>query len=343
MQSRRNSNPRMAPGQVPGQAPRASRGRSFVSVRTASSGRERRTSINTHDRADTTIALTQTQKAEMAVAIIASLTIRSRPSHKDASWSSLSQAIGDCLHSSASSASSPQGPRRFSRHFNILGLNMNFRALLDLVFTRSFWSLETMGKFSFALLQGFFIFILSFLIILPRMLVLILAGVLYFLPECIFRCLPTIATTPVRQSRRYVTKIGQGAEQRIEMRLAATKKDRGSGEAVIVTYRGGLGQKCPLSEFLSVYDILLLVTQDLHYVDIENLGRVSRGVREAVMPQQSIHHRMNVFRKYTCQTPDRESSIAECWVCYKQSPRLDHFFTWRTVRHTVEAATIAAS
>lgn len=175
-----------------------------------------------------------------------------------------------------------------------------------------------MTQFSFALLKGFIFGLFSCLIVLPRLLGWILAGILYFLPESIFRCLPMSIKTPVRQCRRYVTKIGQGAGQRVEIKMIASKKQREAGELAMLAYRAGRGQKCPLSEFLSVYDILLLVTQHLHYVDIEVLGLVSKSVREAVIPHQDMVHRLSVFEKYTCQNFNRGGMSAKCWVCYKQ-------------------------
>ncbi|KAH9877884.1 hypothetical protein J1614_003101 [Plenodomus biglobosus] len=96
--------------------------------------------------------------------------------------------------------------------------------------------------------------------------------------------------------------------------MIASKKEREAGEVAMSTYRVGRGQKCPLSEFLSVYDILLLVTKHLHYVDVEVLGLISKSVREAVIPHQDIVHRLSVFKKYTCQNPNRGGMSAKCWI-----------------------------
>ncbi|KAF2031147.1 hypothetical protein EK21DRAFT_63917 [Setomelanomma holmii] len=150
---------------------------------------------------------------------------------------------------------------------------------------------------------------------IPKGLVILLVGILWFLPECIFRCLPLSFKSRIRFGRRYAVKTALGAEQKTELGIMdmknyyeQTKRQR------MARYQGGSGEPSPLSNFLNVYDMLMVITEELHYSDVMNLSRVSKSVREAVLPAHDIDRRLQTFRRYTC--PGGHKSY--CWLCDTQ-------------------------
>lgn len=162
---------------------------------------------------------------------------------------------------------------------------------------------------------------------IPRGAMLLSWALGVILPEYIFRCLPQWIQTPVRYGERQVVKAGLGVVQETEMQVTEVTtgvkhriRARENGK-----YAGGDGEQTPLAEFLGIYDMLMLVTEHLHYIDINNLSRVSKSVREAVLPEQDFERRMKVFKLYTCSTtPHKE----QCWTCNNQvcavSPSSSH-------------------
>ena len=151
---------------------------------------------------------------------------------------------------------------------------------------------------------------------IPKGVAFIIAGVLYFLPEFIFRCLPLSFKSKVRLGRRYAVKGGLAVEQKAELEIMELKdmyKQRKRQD--FMRYQGGGGEQSPLSNFLGVYDMLIAVTEHLHYSDIMHLSCVSKSVREAVLPAHDLDHRLATFKRYSCS---KRSSKQECWICDKQ-------------------------
>ncbi|KAH7083679.1 hypothetical protein FB567DRAFT_604714 [Paraphoma chrysanthemicola] len=149
----------------------------------------------------------------------------------------------------------------------------------------------------------------------PKGIALLVVGFLWSLPQCMFRCLPLSIKSPVRFGRRYAVKSVLGAEQKaelgiMEMKTVYEQKKRQH----MPCYQGGGGEPSPLSNFLSIYDMLMVVTEELHYTDIMNLSRVSKSVREAVLPAGDLGRRVQAFRRYTCHGAQRTL----CWLCDKQ-------------------------
>ncbi|PVI05325.1 hypothetical protein DM02DRAFT_96424 [Periconia macrospinosa] len=138
-------------------------------------------------------------------------------------------------------------------------------------------------------------------------------GLLYGPFVLFFRCLPISVKSRVRFARRCGIKTGQGIRQKSAMQMEAVKKAIKSPEEKPQII---MSNETPetLAEFLGIYDMLILVCQDLHYVDIANLGLVSKSVREAVLPTDSRIYRTMHFKRYTCQRRDRK----QCWVCRNQ-------------------------
>ncbi|KAF1847114.1 uncharacterized protein K460DRAFT_383614 [Cucurbitaria berberidis CBS 394.84] len=151
----------------------------------------------------------------------------------------------------------------------------------------------------------------------PTALLMLVTGILYGLPECILRCLPACIRRPMRHGRRYALKAGLGVGQKMEMQMTELKTEfmhaRGP-EINKARYTGGGGKQSPLSEFLSIYDLLMLVAEQLHYLDVVNLSRVSKSVRESVLPAHDFDRRMHVFRTYTCEPSEKST----CWTCSNQ-------------------------
>jgi hypothetical protein len=134
---------------------------------------------------------------------------------------------------------------------------------------------------------------------------------LYLLPLLLFRCLPIYIKSRVRFARRYGLKASQGLKEKSEMKMK-TLTNRPSGKGKMRVYESKSdGERAGLADFLAIYDILLTVVENLHYVDLVNLGQVSRSVREAVCPSDSNAQRMIHFKMYACH---RETKW-ECWSC----------------------------
>ncbi|KAJ4362501.1 hypothetical protein N0V83_010595 [Neocucurbitaria cava] len=153
---------------------------------------------------------------------------------------------------------------------------------------------------------------------IPRGAMLLSWALGVILPEYLFRCLPQWIQKPVRYGERQVAKAGLGVVQETEMQVTGVTtsvKHKIRGRRENGKYAGGEGEQTPLAEFLGMYDMLMLVTEHLHYIDINNLSRVSKSVREAVLPEQDFDRRMKVFKLYTCSnTPHKE----QCWTCNNQ-------------------------
>ncbi|KAH7370966.1 hypothetical protein BKA66DRAFT_191732 [Pyrenochaeta sp. MPI-SDFR-AT-0127] len=163
-------------------------------------------------------------------------------------------------------------------------------------------TLETI-KGSFVVLRG-----------VVRFLWLTCIAFLYYLPQLVFRCLPLSFKAPVRIGRRHVVKAALGMEQQTEMKVMKLTTDVSKMRSEKKRYRGGDGAGTPLAEFLSIYDMLILVTEQLHYIDMVNLSRVSKSVRESVLPLQDYDRRISVFKLYTCHGSEKW----RCWMCENQ-------------------------
>lgn len=153
------------------------------------------------------------------------------------------------------------------------------------------------------------------LLAIPKVLAAILIGILWIIPECIFRCLPLSFKSKVRFGRRYALKVGLGLEQKAE--LGATEMNdmyKQTRRKRMPRYQGGAGEACPLSNFLGIYDMLIGVTEQMHYLDVMNLSRVSKSVREVVLPAYDFDRRIETFRRYTC--PGKKKEV--CWTCDRQ-------------------------
>jgi hypothetical protein len=144
----------------------------------------------------------------------------------------------------------------------------------------------------------------------------LVALILYYIPLVVFRCLPLNFRAPVRSVRRQVVKTGIGAGQKAEIMTMELQTEFSKKRNVVGRYQGGDGQQTPnaLSDFLGIYDMLILVTDHLHFIDVINLSRVSKSVRESVLPSQDLIRRFTVFKLYTC-LPDQKLT---CWACTNQ-------------------------
>jgi len=171
---------------------------------------------------------------------------------------------------------------------------------------------ESFKDLFFVVLQRVWAFTLE----IPKIIAWILLGIVYYLPEAIFRCFPHALTSKVRLGRRYAFKTGLSVEQKAELQVEELKdmykqnKNRGSER-----YHGSGGQEVSLSQFLGIYDMLMAVTEHLHYSEIIHLSRVSKSVRDSVLPAHDFARRLETFRRYTCATTGRKK---DCWTCGKQ-------------------------
>jgi hypothetical protein len=145
---------------------------------------------------------------------------------------------------------------------------------------------------------------------------------LYYTPVFFFRvCLPIQAQGPVRAARRYTVKAALGAEQKTEIALDVLRTELSNKNDIIGRYQGAQGEPTPLAQFLGIYDMLMIVTQHLHYVDLLNLSCVSKSVRNSVLPHNDLYRRLTVFKQYTCselhKSPCSVCSTQVCGDCYK--------------------------
>lgn len=142
----------------------------------------------------------------------------------------------------------------------------------------------------------------------------ILYGILYMVPVILFRCLPLSFKSRVRFARRYGFKAGLGLEEKGEMKLKQMTRRGQEADTSRYYQTKDSGHATGLAEFLSIYDMLMLVVKELHYVDLVHLGLVSRGVRAAILPSDAYMQRMVHFRMYSCSNKYK----GECWVCRAQ-------------------------
>jgi hypothetical protein len=167
---------------------------------------------------------------------------------------------------------------------------------------------ESLRKMVMSLIRGV---VMTF----PKALCWILYGILWLLPEGLFRCLPISFKSKVRLGRRYALKAGLGLEQEAELGVTELKDVyKRVQRKRIPRYQGGAGEASPLSDFLGIYDMLLAVTEQIHYSDIMNLSRVSKSMREAVLPANDIDRRVDVFKRYSCLADGK----TYCYTCDKQ-------------------------
>jgi hypothetical protein len=153
-------------------------------------------------------------------------------------------------------------------------------------------------------------------LLIPRGLLYLLIAIMWFLPEWFYRCLlPTSVKSKVRVGRRYALKNGHALAQTAELEVIELKsmyKERTINRGP--RYSGGTVTPSLLADFLSVYDMLMVVTQELHYTDVMALSCVSKSVRKAMLPAEFLEQRLHAFRRYTCSDKQQQS----CWLCQKQ-------------------------
>lgn len=156
--------------------------------------------------------------------------------------------------------------------------------------------------------------LLNCILNIPKGLLIVLAAILWLIPEYFFRCLPIKFKAEVRFGRRYALKSGLGIEQKAELEVNELKNVYRDSKRSKHRYNGGSCSPTPLSDFLGIYDMLMAVTEELHYSDVLNLSLVSKGVRHAVLPTEYFEQRRAAFLRYTCAGEKGES----CWLCRKQ-------------------------
>jgi hypothetical protein len=138
--------------------------------------------------------------------------------------------------------------------------------------------------------------------------------VLFYMHVLFFRCLPLSFKAPVRSGRRYAVKTALGAEQKTEFMLSELTSSLTKNKATAEPYQNSGGTGSDLSQFLAVYDMLIMVARHLHYTDLISLSSVSKSVRESVLPSNDVSHRIKMFRLYACE-PNGKTT---CWSCTNQ-------------------------
>jgi hypothetical protein len=168
--------------------------------------------------------------------------------------------------------------------------------------------------------------VLQCFISMPKGILWTLVGIFWAFPQALFRCLPISFKSKVRFGRRYAVKTGLGLEQKCELGITELKDVYRHGESRrSPRYKGGPGERSPLSDFLGTYDMLITVSEEMHYSDIMNLSRVSKSVREAVLPAHDLTRRLEIFRRYTCT----DGLKTDCWVCDKSICTVSRIYCFR--------------
>jgi hypothetical protein len=65
-----------------------------------------------------------------------------------------------------------------------------------------------------------------------------------------------------------------------------------------------------LANFLC-HDILMLIAEQAHYIDLINLSMTSRSLRQAILPPSEIGARSERLRIHACENGTK----SQCWVC----------------------------
>lgn len=130
-------------------------------------------------------------------------------------------------------------------------------------------------------------------------------------PTLLFRCLPHAFQAWTLFTARYSFKFIQAW---VYQKDPSVHSDRDhlklqAGFSYVGT------RPTPLADFLSVYDVFLLVTQNLHYADVVNLSLVSKSVRYATLSPSADSYQPTYLRKYTCDPKSRR----HCHICLDQT------------------------
>ena len=117
-------------------------------------------------------------------------------------------------------------------------------------------------------------------------------------------------------ARRFAIKAATGLKQKISLELSAL------GKAPKKLYADTDGDEVTsLADFLGIYDVLILVARELHYIDIIMLARTCKSVRRAVLPTNEFEHRQEVLKLYTCSGSSPRGVCdgkRSCWLCTNQ-------------------------
>ncbi|KAH7138881.1 hypothetical protein B0J11DRAFT_27387 [Dendryphion nanum] len=160
---------------------------------------------------------------------------------------------------------------------------------------------------------------------LPRYTYFCICGLVYLFLIFPFRFLPVQITWPTRLAKRYAAKTTQRVPtpHQIKIKMSTLTGRHQTALEKMYCNNGEPINQTPLASFLSIYDILILVTGELHYNDINALSRTSKSVREALFPsinlspldcQSSNAQRLAHFRLYTCDPLSKDT----CYLCAAQ-------------------------
>ncbi|OCL05466.1 hypothetical protein AOQ84DRAFT_355945 [Glonium stellatum] len=129
------------------------------------------------------------------------------------------------------------------------------------------------------------------------------------LPVCLFNCLPMCIKSRARFIARCVAKTSRRMPSPREIKLQRMRPKNPKPH-----YEGRYeGKGTAFTDFLC-YDVLVLISRDLHYVDLVNLSLASKSVREVVFPRADFATRSEHFKMYSCD----ELTKTQCWVCTVQ-------------------------
>ncbi|KAI9767063.1 MAG: hypothetical protein M1839_004637, partial [Geoglossum umbratile] len=159
---------------------------------------------------------------------------------------------------------------------------------------------------------------LFFLESVPKALMLI-PWLLWLVPRFLVHLIPRTMRARILYSIRYLAKFSGRvrAPMAIKMRSLRQERDlgstgdfpRGDSEVLRSDWVPGGGDGASLARLL-VYDILVLIAQDLHFGDLTNLSLASKNVRQAIFPAPEFAARSECLRRYSCA-----GEKGRCWAC----------------------------
>jgi hypothetical protein len=154
---------------------------------------------------------------------------------------------------------------------------------------------------------------------IPSTVILCIRAIVFDIPKCLFRaCLPKAVKSRVRVGRRFAIKVGTAVEQKTETKLRIWSS-RPREQYIDTEPKESLP---PFARFISNYDVLILLVQELHYTDVLMLAQTCKSVRGGVLPSYDFDRRLTVFGRYTCGTFKHR-----CWACANQVCEVRRLFS----------------
>lgn len=164
--------------------------------------------------------------------------------------------------------------------------------------------------------KPFWTWFIEHALVFPKVLFWGFSAAFYIFPLIVFRCLPWRVKWPTRYARSYAAKSAH------EVKIKMTSTHLTKHNKMHTSFDKSMIQT-PLASFLSIYDICILVIEELHYNDIVALSQTSKSVHEALFPSMDLppsqvpslrDQRLAHYRLYSCDPMTKST----CYLCMSQ-------------------------